>query len=522
MLRPSFYPHAPEEVLLVQTHISYVLLAGDEVFKVKKPVRFSFLDFSTLARRRHFCGEEVRLNRRLAPGVYHGVRSICRQADRYRLGDEDDVSAVEYVVHMRRLREEKMLDRLLEQRRVPPDLVNTLVDCLADFHRSAACGAEIAAGGAPQGIGAVLQDNFRGVRTFRGQTISAHDDDVIQAFAADFLDRQRPVLERRCAENRIRDCHGDLRAEHVCWEKKPVIFDCIEFNPAFRHCDVAAEIAFLAMDLDYYERPDLAADLVDRYSVVTADADLARLVPFYKCYRAYVRGKVESMTSAEQEVAAADRERAAQSARRHFSLSYRYTWSYAPSLITVLGLSGTGKSSVAAHLRERTGFRHVSSDSMRKRIAGLPDRTPARAAYDTGLYAPQQTERTYAAMLAAAEGELRAGRGVILDATFQRRHHRDAARRLAIERDVPYIVVECRAGDTEVRRRLVSRERVGAAESDADWSVYLQQKSDYDHLDRNEEADRVIIDTEGTDGFATEKVEDRLRALHRSKQQEIR
>jgi aminoglycoside phosphotransferase family enzyme/predicted kinase len=520
MQQPSFYPHAPDSVQLVQTHISYVLLAGNEVFKVKKPVCFSFLDFSTLEKRRHFCDEEVRLNSRLAPGVYRGVRSVCREDGRYRLGDEGDPSAAEYVVHMRRLPEEQMLDRLLERQRVPPDLVDTLVSCLTDFHRKAAYGAEISAGGAPQGIRAVLQDNFSGVRTFRGSTISAHDDEAIQAFTADFLNRQRPLLERRCRENRIRDCHGDLRAEHVCWAETPLIFDCIEFNPAFRHCDVAAEIAFLAMDFDYYERPDLAADLVDRYSLVTGDADLPALVPFYKCYRAYVRGKVESMKSAEPEVAAVDRENAAHSARRHFSLSYRYTWAYAPSLVTVLGLSGTGKSSVATHLRERTGFRQVSSDSVRKRLAGLAAKTSAGAAYDTGLYAPEQTERTYAAMLAEAQEELRAGRGVILDATFQRRRHRDAARRLARDHDVPHLAVECRASDTEVRRRLASRAAEGATESDADWNVYLQQKAHYEHLGRDEHSHRVVLDTDAADGLATEEVEDRLRAVHESRRKD--
>jgi aminoglycoside phosphotransferase family enzyme len=431
MLRPEMYPRRPATVDLVQTHISYVFLAGDEVYKVKKPVRFSFVDFSTLERRRHFCHEEVRLNRRLAPHVYLGVVAICRAGAAYRLGAEDDDAAVEYAVRMRRLPADRTLDQLLDRGEVTPAMIDQLARRLAEFHRRAEAGPQVTANGDVAAIAAVLEDNYGGMRPFRGTTIAAADDDAIQEFSRDFLRRQAPLFRRRQAQHRIRDCHGDLHSEHICFDGEPIIFDCIEFNPKFRYCDTASEIAFLAMDLDYHERPELARHLASVYAVHADDPELPGLVPFYQCYRAYVRGKVDSLKSAEEEVEAAERERARTSAQRHFALAYRYTWAYRPCLVAIAGLSGTGKSALASVLQTRTGFVHINSDVVRKRLAGLDAEARVAVGYERGLYSTEHSRRTYAAMLAAAEVHLRAGRGVILDATFQRRADRDAARALA-------------------------------------------------------------------------------------------
>jgi aminoglycoside phosphotransferase family enzyme/predicted kinase len=495
MLRPEFYPHRPADVTVVQSHISYVLLAGNEVYKVKKPVRFSFLDFSSLAKRRHFCHEEVRLNRRLAGDVYRGVLAICKEGDRYRLGPEDSSGAVEYVVHMRRLPNERMLDRLLDDTQVTYEMIDQLAARLADFHRRAASGPEITANGDPTAIWQVLEDNYSNARPFRGVTIAAADDDAIQDFARTFLQRHESLLRRRQTGHRIRDCHGDLHSEHICYSDGLVIYDCIEFNPRFRYCDVASDIAFLAMDLDYHEQPALAAHLVLRYATYAGDPDLHRLLPLYQSYRAYVRGKVDSLKSVEEEVAPSERRAARDSACRHFTLAYRYTWANCRCLVVISGLSGTGKSAVAAALRLRTGFAHINSDVVRKRLAGVPSDRHIPTSYAAGLYTPERNARTYRQMLTEAAAQLAAGQGAILDATFQRRSDRDAVRLFARRNHVPVLFIECRCRQEEVRRRLSERAADPNSSSDAEWKVYIEQRQHYDAFAADEEVDHCVLDT---------------------------
>lgn len=511
MLRPETYARAPAAVELIQTHISYVFLAGSEVYKIKKPVRFSFLDFSTLEQRRRVCHEEVRLNRRLARDTYIGVVAICPGASGYRLGPEDDPAAVEYAVHMRRLPAERMLDHLLDRAAVSTVMIDQIALRLAGFHRDAEAGPEVAANGDPAAIWAILQDNFSGVSRFRGLTIAAPDDDAIQTFSSDFLRRNDVLFRQRQAQGRIRECHGDLHADHICLAPEPIIFDCVEFSTRLRYCDTAAEIAFLAMDLDFHEHPALAAHLVSEYARCAGDPDLPRLVPFYQCYRAYVRGKVDSLKSAEEEVEPAERERARGSARRHFALAYRYTWAYRRVLVVIAGLSGTGKSAVAAALQRRTGFVHINSDVVRKRLAGLDTESRAAAAYGAGLYSSQHSERTYEAMLAEAGDCLAAGQGVLLDATFQCRAGRAAARALAAAQGVPFLLVECTCSDDEVRRRLAERQQRGAGPSDADWSVYREQRRRFEPIRADEGIDHLPLDTAAPLPEITSALEQALR-----------
>jgi aminoglycoside phosphotransferase family enzyme/predicted kinase len=517
MLRADFYAHRPAGVTLVQSHISYVLLAGERVYKVKKPVRFTFLDFSTLERRRHFCHEEVRLNRRLAPDVYLGVLAVRADDGGYRLTHDGDAAAVEYVIEMRRLPAERMLDQLLERNAATPAMIDGIADRLAAFHQQAAAGPAVTANGDPASVAAVLEDNYANARRFRDATISARDDDAIQRFARGFLRTHAALFRQRQAQQRIRDCHGDLHSEHICCSDPLVIFDCIEFNSQFRYCDVASEMAFLAMDLDYHGRPDLAAQLIDRYAASAGDPHLARLVPFYACYRAYVRGKVDSIKVLEPEVMAREREAARDSARRHFALAYRYTWAYSPALVVIAGLSGTGKSAVAAALHARTGFMHLNSDVIRKRLAGLPVDVPAKpSAYDAGIYTPEFSARTYHTMLEEAARSLAAGRGAILDATFRLRGGRDAARALARRHAVPFLLVDCRCEDAAVRRRLQRRAAQGGGASDADWNVYLEQRRRFEAIAADEEADHLVLDTEAPANELAPRIEVEL--VKRSKQ----
>ncbi|HVN85551.1 MAG TPA: AAA family ATPase [Candidatus Binatia bacterium] len=512
MVRPNFYPHRPATVELVQTHISYVLLAGDDVYKIKKPVRFTFLDFSSLERRHHFCREEVRLNRRLAADVYHGVVAIASDRDQYALAPEDQPGAVEYAVHMRRLPDDRLLDHLLEHGEVSESMIDRIAARLAAFHREADGGPIVRSNGDPAAIWGILEDNYTGVRPFRDRTIPAVDDDAIHDFSATFLRREESLFRERQTSGRIRDCHGDLHSEHVCFTDGLVIFDCIEFNQQFRYCDVASEIAFLAMDLDYHDRPDLAARLIASYVEGSGDNGLPRLMGFYRCYRAYVRGKVDSLKSVEPEVGETERAAARASAERHFALAYRYTWSDRPLLVAMCGLSGSGKSMIAAKLHERTGFTHLSSDVIRKQIAGAASSAGQRAAYDQGLYTPEQRAATYDALCARAGAEITAGRGVIVDATFQRRRDRDTLRAVAGRLRVPILFVECLCPDAVIRERLAKRGRETGVASDADWNVYVEQRARFEPLASDAADDHVVVDTDCAPGIVTRAIEDTLRA----------
>lgn len=498
MQRPSFYPHAPAAVSMEQTHISYVFLAGDFVYKIKKPVRFTFLDFSTLEQRRKLCHEEVRLNRRLAPDVYLGVLSLCLESGELCLREGDDPGAIEYVVHMRRLPHDRLLDRLLDLGQVDVPMVEGIALALAEFHSRAACAPEITANGSPTSVWAILKDNYDNGRRFRGISLDESDDEAIQEFSRSFLDSRAELLRQRQQQGKIRECHGDLHSEHICLTDPLVIFDCIEFNTQFRYIDVVSDIAFLTMDLDYHGRPDLSQALLRQYQAAAQDPDVHELAPFYQCYRAYVRGKVDSLKSTESDVPEAERQQALAGARRHFELAYRYTWAATPALVVVCGLSGSGKTSVAERLARRTGFLHVNSDIVRKQLAGIvPTARPAAVpaalppavstgTYESGIYSREFSQRTYAALLEAALQSLSHGCGVILDATFQLRRGREEARAIANQMSVPVLFVECECSPEETQRRLQQRQARADSPSDADWNVYLRQKQAYEPFTEGE------------------------------------
>lgn len=514
LLTPDAYTRHPASLALKQTHISYVVLAGEDVFKLKKAVRFAFLDFSTLALRRHFCHEEVRLNRRLAPDMYLGVVGIVPRGAGFVVGAEDDPEAVEYAVHMRRLPEDRTLDRLLAAGRVTAAMIERVAERLTAFHAKAAAGPAIAAYGDPEAVWGVMIGNYAATSVYRNVSIPAFDDDAIQTFAASFRRRHDALLRRRQAEARIRDCHGDLHVQHICFTDGLVIFDCIEFNPRLRYCDVASEVAFLAMDLEAHGAADLGRHFTAHYAALAGDPDLRGLLPFYMCHRAYIRGQVDSMKATQPEVGDAERATALASAQRHFTLAYRYTWMETPCLVVVTGLSGTGKSTVAARLAARTGWTHLNSDRIRKELAGMdPTARPAPGPESERLYSPAFSARTYRALFDGAEVGLGAGQGVIVDATFTRRVDRDTARALARRSGVPLLVVECRCSDAEVSRRLAARARDDRDASDATWAVYLDQQRHADPYTDDERDTLLPVSTEDPPEVVGQSIEQALRRL---------
>ncbi len=511
---PSCYPHHPERVEMFQTHISPVFLAGDEVYKLKKPVRFSFLDYSTLAQRHHYCQEEVRLNHRLAPTVYLGVVPVLRIGNDYRVREAvnmHDAIVVDYLVRMRRLPPERTLGALLAAGRVGKEGIHALASRLVHFHRTAAT-TDAAIHGAPQVVWQAAADNFTETTAFVGHTISEKQYRSIQEFSQRFFTEHQDLFARRILHDRIREGHGDLRCEHVYFLDQGIeMIDCIESSPRLRTCDVASELAFLAMDMELQGAPALAAELIHAYATQAQDVELLQLLPFYQCYRAYVRGKVESLKSREPEIPATEQERARQQARRAFRLASRYArGTPAPALLVVCGRVGTGKSTIAQSLGAHTGFTVLNSDVVRKRLAGLLPTARAGEEYSSGLYSEDATRRTYAALRTQAEEELRSGRGVIIDATCKQRDDRNSFLALGQQLNVPVLFIECRAPLAEVERRLRERERREDAVSDATWEIARQQEADFPPFDDLPEAQHRVVDTTGDLDEALEPIEETL------------
>jgi aminoglycoside phosphotransferase family enzyme len=322
MLNPAVYPDKPNEVKLIETHISLLFLTGNYVYKVKKPVDFGFLDFTSLEKRRHFCEREVILNRRLSTGIYLGISNITRDQDRILIDGKGEI--VEYAVWMKQIPDELLMDKLLERGQVSPKMIEAISGKLVRFYLDAETNDFIKSFAKPERFKQDTDENFEQTKKYIGVTISKGAYEKIMERTNDFFMNEREIFLGRIASNWIRDCHGDLRLEHIFLGEEISIFDCIEFSERLRYTDVAADIGFLAMDLDYHGREDLSKHLIHTFIEKSGDQDLLKVLDFYKCYRAYVRGKVESFRLDDPNIPAKAKEEALQRAQEYFGLAQRY------------------------------------------------------------------------------------------------------------------------------------------------------------------------------------------------------
>ena len=498
MMQPGFYPEGTSKVELRQTHISYVFLTDDSVYKVKKPVRFPFLDFVDLDRRGFFCAEEVRLNSRLSQGLYFGAFAILRRDGCIVLGPRVEHShpeAVEYAIKMRRLQDDRMLDRLIARHLVDARHIRSIAERIAQFHASAQASAAQTYGSAVS-LWRAMTSELAQYERFVGKTLNREQFVTIDEFCRAFIASHWGMLDVRARDGRVREGHGDLRAEHICLENGAIeIIDCVEFSEALRYSDVASEIAFLAMDLDRLRAAPLAQQLVEAYAEITHDEDLPILVPFYKCCRASVRGKVESLRSLAREVGLEERERANQLAHSHFALASGYAQIGAPALIVVCGLSGAGKSTVARLLQHRTGFKILNSDKVRKHLAGVSLSEHPRRTYREGIYSDAFSKLTYDAMHAQAENLLNSGCGAIIDASFKSSANRLKMFTAAAKLRLPVIFVECVVSIEEAHRRLKRRAEAVDEASDATVEIHELQRGEFEPITEIPAPNHVTIDT---------------------------
>lgn len=494
MSEPGFYPHPVSCIQRIDTHISTVFLTGDFVYKLKKPVDFGFLDFTTLEARRYYCEQEILLNQRLSHGIYLGVGRILRDsAGRVSLEGRGEV--VEYAVIMRQLPDEANLKVLLQSE-------GTGMECgalgrargsialadmaelgrhLAAFYARSAQSPDIDRYGGWDVIDFNIEENFQQMQPFIGEFVPEEEWDFIRQVSRTFFRNWRSLFEKRVQSGRIRDGHGDLRTEHIYFHDGVQIIDCIEFNERFRYGDVVSDLAFLHMDLEHLGFPELSRIVLSSYVRYASDPELYSLLDFYSAYRAIVKLKVNCLRSMEVD-AVELRRRLKEKAGEYLNLAYRYAVQFSrPTLWIFCGLPATGKSALACRLSHALSLSLFQSDNLRKELEGLPQSQAMVAPYDQGLYRRERRNMVYSKMLALAQEQLKSGHSAILDASFSKRKWREDARQLALDADTNFIAVECVSEEGTMRKRLKERESLSCT-SDARLQHLPQMLRDFEPL----------------------------------------
>ncbi|MGH8508998.1 MAG: AAA family ATPase [Gammaproteobacteria bacterium] len=489
---PEALGHPIEGFELAETHISYVLLAGPYAYKFKKPVDFGFLDFTTIEKRKFYCEEELRLNRRLAPELYLEVVAVTGTEDAPRLGGPG--SPIEYCVKMRRFPRAAQLDQVLARGELTGDLLEALAKTIAEFHD----GAEIATADVPYGnaseVAKYALENFTQIGRGPKEIDAVSALASLRAWTEGQLGRHRELIAERKRQGRVRQCHGDLHLTNmVLLEGRIVVFDGIEFNAALSFVDVMSEIAFLLMDLDARERPDLAWIFLNHYLEATGDYEGLPLLDLYRVYRSLVRAKVACLEYYSEGGGAACLARY----ERHLALAGRYAEPRPPGLILLThGVSGVGKTAQSTALIPRLGALRIRSDVERKRLAGLSAGAKSASTVAGGIYDAAMTDRTYARLLELARLVSGCGISVIVDATFLRRARREAFAGLARSLGAPFRILDFRAGEAAVHARIARRAAAGQDASEANLAVLEYQRRSQELLMPHEQSLTLIWDTE--------------------------
>ncbi|MGC8796563.1 AAA family ATPase [Thermodesulfovibrio sp.] len=490
-LKKESFPNNPQELKILQTHISYVFIADHVVYKIKKSVNFGFLDFTTVELRKLYSEKEVELNRRLCPEIYLGVVPISLTEHGYKI--EDNSNVVEYAVKMKRLPEDGMMQKILKDRVLTEKHIDLIVDLLVPFYKSARTGKGVNEYGCIDTVSFNTEENFNQTESFVGIALNKWRYNEIVSWTRNFIKENKALFETRIKEEFIREGHGDLYSANICFDnlKKVYIFDCIEFNERFRCGDVASDIAFLSMDLDFHSYKELSEYFVRTYVEKSNDRDLLKLLNFYKCYRAYVRGKIGCFTSEDTALSEERKKDALQEAQKYFDLAYLYAEGK-PKVFVVFGLSGTGKSTLARALAKKTLAKWIPSDIVRKSLVGIAPTEHHYEPFEKGIYSKEFTEKTYMKMIEIARENLLLGRDVILDATFRERVLRQALMRELNFAEIYFIW--CTAEDSVVKERFMKRKEAEDI-SDARWEIYLAQKEKFEPPDEIQEGRLIKVDT---------------------------
>ena len=506
--RPACYGHPVRDIRLVETHISWILLTGPYAYKIKKPLNLGFLDFSTLEKRRFFCQEELRLNRRLAPLLYLEVVSITGSPASPVLHGTGET--IEYAVKMVQFPEQARLDRMLARGELRPEHVDLLAQELAEFHGRAAVAGSDKSFGDPEHVLEPVRQNFTQIRP-RIEAMDQVQLRRLEIWSEMSFDELRKIFESRKRDGFVRECHGDAHLANMVWlEDRVTLFDCLEFNDNLRWIDVMSELAFLVMDLDDRGRPDLARRALNSYLEHTGDYTGLAVFRFYQVYRALVRAKVACIRSSQSGLSEDDNRKVREEYLGYAHLAERYTQPPPAALIITNGLSGSGKTWLSQQLLESLDAIRVRSDIERKRLHGLAPGERSGSGIDSGIYTADANQRTYARLAKLALAILRAGHTVIVDAAFLKHSQRDQLRTVAKEMHVPFVILDIEAPENTLRERLRLRDRQQHEVSEAGLAVLQHQLATREPLADDEQRHALTLD--GSASISIAALESQLRA----------
>ncbi len=491
---PGRYPHTVKTVRVLETHISWVLLAGRHAYKIKKAVDLGFLDFTTLDARHRCCEEEIRLNRRLAPQLYLDVTTIGGRPEAPRL---DGRPAIEYAVRMRRFATHRRMDRLLARGQLLAEHIDRLAETIARFHAGLPPAPADASYGTPQAVHAPALQNFDQLAPLLDAADQAPLARLRAASEAEFAAAASLIGERR-EQGWVRECHGDLHLGNVVLIRDaPTPFDGIEFNAGLRWIDVISEVAFLVMDLDHHGRADLGWRFLDGYLQLTGDYAGVGVLRHYLAYRAMVRAKVAAIRARQPGTPPAAAAAALRECRAYLAQTAATLTRRRPLLVITHGLPGSGKTTVAGEALQRLPAIRLRSDVERKRLHGLAPLQDSRAAVGTGMYGTETTRRTYASLQELARGLLAAGHSVVVDAAFLKRAERDRFHAMADAMGTPFAILDVRADPAVLRRRVMLRQAHGQDASEADLQVLETLLAAHEPLTPAEQSHTVVVRNEG-------------------------
>jgi uncharacterized protein len=453
MLLPEFYPHPVTiPIELIQTHASIVLLTGDFAYKLKKPVNFGFLDYSTVINRKHFCEEEIRLNQRGAKELYLAVLPISKQGHQYQFSDRGEI--VDYAVKMVQFSQSALLSNMFESGQITTDDIAETGRVVAHFHAEAQTSEYISSFGTVAKIRQSIDNNYRQTEKYIGRSQTQQQYTETKAYTDRFLLEYEQLFLDRIAGGFIRECHGDLHLRNICrWQTKILLFDCIEFNEPFRFVDTIYDVAFAVMDLEARGRKDLANRFLNTYVEQTGDWAGLQVLPMYLSRQAYVRAKVTSFLLDDVGISSADRAAAAETAGNYYHQAWSYTQSKQGRLIVLSGLSGSGKSTLGKQIATSLGGVQIRSDAVRKHLGGISLLTKG----DDSLYTPEMTARTYQEVLLLGAKLTAQGWTVILDAKYDRQSLRTAVINLAQSEGIQLDIIYCNVPESVLFDRLAQR-----------------------------------------------------------------
>jgi aminoglycoside phosphotransferase family enzyme len=480
LTNPNCYSHPTAAVKHLETHISHILLVGDYAYKIKKPLDLGFLDFTSLAQRKFYCAEEVRLNRRLAADLYLGYMPICGSEENPLL-DGNPNDAIEYAVKMRRFSQTQLLDHCLDEGFLKPHHLDELARQLADFHLTIIHHADTETPfGTPDKVHQPALDNFTQSRPLLKSAEDILVLNQLEDWTKAVFGGLKDTFAGRKAAGFIRECHGDLHLGNMLLEKdRIVIFDGIEFNDDFRWIDVMNDLGFLTMDLHKRHASKLAWQILNSYLELTGDYPGLSVLPYYQVYRAMVRAKIAAIRLQQPGLTDAQRSTVQGECGEYLRLAQGFTQPPTPFLLITHGVSGSGKSFFTHQLKEALGAIRIRSDVERKRLYGLPPLAASHSEPNQGLYTQQASERTYQHLYQLAEQMLNVGYRVMVDATFLDPKQRQTFRALAERLKVPFILLACSADPITLHERVTKRKAQGEDAAEADSAVLEHQLANY-------------------------------------------